>query len=298
MRYDEVGAASRATLWSGSARRTYTYVRWVGLGSLWLLAGVVPAADPPGPPAKPEEILKQFVAEFVRLTPGKGKYPASFEMGSTGDAPDAEKPVVTVTLRQPFAIARYEVTQELYQTIMGRNPSKWKGRRNSVEMVSWEEANDFCRKATMELRKRKLIGATERIRLPSEAEWEYACRAGGKTPYSFGAKKADLGDYAWFNGNAKGNDPPVGKKKPNAWGLYDMHGYVWEWCADAWHPSHEGAAKDGRPREDKDEKDRVMRGGSWADDAESARSAFRAGRERNFRSDAVGFRCVRSAAAE
>src|SRR6516225_7302853 len=108
MRYDEVGAASRATLWSGSARRTYTYVRWLGLGSLWLLAGVVPAADPPGPPAKPEEILKQFVAEFVRLTPGKGKYPASFEMGSTGDAPDAEKPVVTVTLRQPFAIARYE----------------------------------------------------------------------------------------------------------------------------------------------------------------------------------------------
>ena len=269
--------------------------RWLGLGFVSMAAGIGLAADPPGPAATPDEVLKRFVEEFVRLTPGEGKYPASFTMGSTADAPDAEKPAVTVTLRQSFAIARYEVTQELYQTIMGHNPSKWKGRRNSVEMVNWEEANEFCRKATAELRKRKLMGADEEIRLPSEAEWEYACRAGTKSAYSFGDKKADLGDYAWFTGNAKGNDPPVGKKKPNAWGLYDMHGYVWEWCADAWSPTLKGAATDGRPRLVKEERQRVLRGGSWADDAEHCRSAFRHHKELDFRSDAVGFRCVRAA---
>jgi formylglycine-generating enzyme required for sulfatase activity len=270
-------------------------VRWLGFSCVSAIVGAALAADPPGPPATPDEVLKRFVAEFVQLTPGTDKFPASFAMGSVGDAPDAEKPAVTVTLRQPFAVARYEVTQELYQTIVGRNPSKWKGRRNSVEMVSWEEANEFCRKATAELRRRKLIREEEEVRLPSEAEWEYACRAGSKTAYSFGDKAADLRDYAWFTGNAKGNDPPVGKKKPNAWGLFDMHGYVWEWCADAWSPTHKDAATDGRPRVNKEVRERVLRGGSWADDADHCRSAFRHHKPLDFRSDAVGFRCVRAA---
>lgn len=269
--------------------------RWLSLGCLALILGAALAADPPGPPATPEEVLKRFVAEFVQLTPGKGKHPASFSMGSTGDAPETEKPPVLVTLKHPFALARYEATQELYQTIMGRNPSKWKGRRNSVEMVSWDEANAFCRKATAELRERKLIGADEEIRLPTEAEWEYACRAGSKTAYSFGDTKADLGAYGWFNGNAKGNDPPVGKKKPNAWGLYDMHGYIAEWCADVWSPTHKGAATDGRPRGGKGERRRVLRGGSWAEEADHCRSAFRQPKPLDYRSDAVGFRCVRAA---
>ena len=171
-------------------------IRWLGFGCVLVVLGAALAADPPGPPATPDEVLKRFVEEFVPLTPGEGKFPASFVMGSTGDAPDAEKPAVTVTLREPFAVARYEVTQEVYQTIMGRNPSKWKGRRNSVEVVNWEEANEFCRKATAELRRRKLLRAEEEIRLPSEAEWEYACRAGSKTAYSFGDKAADLRAYA------------------------------------------------------------------------------------------------------
>jgi formylglycine-generating enzyme required for sulfatase activity len=270
-------------------------IRWLRFSCVLVVLGAALAADPPGPPATPDEVLKRFVEEFVPLTPGEGKFPASFVMGSTGDAPDAEKPAVTVTLRKPFAVARYEVTQELYQTITGRNPSKWKGRRNSVEMVSWEEANEFCRKATAELRRRRLLRAEEEIRLPSEAEWEYACRAGSKTTYSFGDKSADLRAYAWFNGNAKGEDPPVGRKKPNAWGLYDMHGYVWEWCADSWSPTHKDAATDGRPRVNKDERECVLRGGSWADDADHCRSAFRSHKPLDFRSDAVGFRCVRAA---
>lgn len=269
-------------------------IRCLRFSCVLVVLGAALAADPPGPPATPDEVLKRFVEEFVSLTPGEGKFPASFVMGSTDDAPDAEKPAVTVTLRKPFAMARYEVTQELYQTIMGRNPSKWKGRRNSVEVVNWEEANEFCRKATAELRRRKLLRAEEEVRLPSEAEWEYSCRAGSKTAYSFGDKAADLRAYAWFTGNAKGEDPPVGKKKPNAWGLYDMHGYIWEWCADAWSPTHKDAPTDGRSRVNKEERERVLRGGSWADDADHCRSAFRAHKPLDFRSDAVGFRCVRA----
>jgi formylglycine-generating enzyme required for sulfatase activity len=245
--------------------------------------------------ADPDAVLRRFAEEFVTLTPGAGKFPASFRMGSAGDAPAAERPAVTVTFRRPFAVARYEVTQELYETVMGKNPSRWKGPRNSVEMVSWQEANDFCRRATAEMRRRKLLSDKEVIRLPSEAEWEYACRAGTTTRYSFGDRADALKDYAWFKGNSKGEDPPVGRKKPNAWGLYDMHGYVWEWCADAWQADHAGAAADGRPRAGKDNPERVLRGGSWADDADSARSAFRTHRPPDFRSDRIGFRCVRAA---
>jgi formylglycine-generating enzyme required for sulfatase activity len=265
--------------------------RLPGLAVAVLLAAacLAPAGD------AGDKVLRLFVEEFVPLTPGKGKFPASFRMGSAGaEAPASEKPVVEVRFRGPFAIAKYEVTQELYQLVMGKNPSKWKGRRNSVEIVSWNDANTFCVKVTERLRQRKLLADDEVIRLPSEAEWEYACRAGTTTKYSFGDSAADLGPYAWYKDNSKGHDPPVGRKKPNAWGLYDMHGYVWEWCADDWHPDHKGAATDGSPRKVKDSREKVVRGGSWADSADSARSAFRSHRSATFGSDRVGFRCVRA----
>ena len=132
--------------------------------------------------------------------------------------------------------------------------------------------------------------------MPSEAEWEYACRAGSTGLYSFGDKADDLKDYAWFKGNSKGEDPPVGKKKPNAWGLCDMHGYVWEWCQDAWHANYEGAPAGGGAWQGKDATERVIRGGSWADGAESCQSAHRAHRKTDHRSDMIGFRCVRAEA--
>ena len=238
--------------------------------------------------------LRLFAEEFVPLTPGSGKFPAEFVMGSGKDAPPNEQPAHNVTIKHSFALAKYEVTQELYEAIMGKNPSRWKGSRNSVEMTSWHEASEFCSRATTELQKLKLIAEGEIIRLPSEAEWEYCCRAGTTTAYSFGDSADALGDHAWFNGNAKGNDPPVGKKKPNAWGLYDMHGYVWEWCLDAWHDDYHGAPVDGGAWNAYNPKDRVARGGSWADEADAARSAFRRKFAADQRSDAIGFRCVKA----
>ena len=215
-------------------------------------------------------------------------------MGSTEkDAPSNEKPAHTVTFERSFAVAKFEVTQELYEAVTGRNPSRWKGPRNSVEMVNWREAQEFCRKTTAELHERKLLPTGDRIGLPTEAEWEYACRAGTTTRYSFGDSDELLKDYAWFKGNSKGEDPPVGKKKPNAWGLYDMHGYVWEWCQDGWRESYEGAPTDGRAVEDKLAKEFVIRGGSWNDGADSSRSAFRVHRAADIRSETIGFRCVR-----
>ncbi len=260
-----------------------------------LALAFVRSADPPRPAPSRDEVLKQFVEELVALTPGKDKFPASFTMGSDAkDAPATEKPPIKITLKTPFAISRYEVTQELYQHVMGANPSKWKGRRNSVEEVSWNDAQEFCKKLTAELRKSKQIGEDEVIRLPSEAEWEYACRAGTSTRWSFGDKFEDLKDHAWFTGNAKGEDPPVGKKKPNPWGLYDMHGYVWEWCADAWSPTHEGAAGDGSPRVSETAKERVLRGGSWGDKADLTRSATRSAAKVDYKDDRIGFRCVKA----
>jgi formylglycine-generating enzyme required for sulfatase activity len=243
---------------------------------------------------KEKKILKRFADEFVELTPGKGQFPAAFQMGSPAKtAPDAEKPAVKVTLKHPFAIAKYEVTQELYQAVMGKNPSKWRGPRNSVEMITWHDANAFCAKVTALLRKEKLLTDREAVRLPSEAEWEYACRAGTKTAWSFGDKVVDIGDYSWYAKNAPGNDPPVGRKKPNPWGLYDMHGYVSEWCADDWHDTLKDAPADGSPRKKKDEKDRAIRGGSFADPPDSHRSAFRDHKPAGHTSDRIGFRCVK-----
>jgi formylglycine-generating enzyme required for sulfatase activity len=269
----------------------------VCLGFIPVAVTCMAVGSPPAPRPPADAVLKRFAAEFIRLTPGTGKYPASFLMGSAGPGPANERPAHSVTFRTSFAMARYEVTQELYEAVTGANPSRWKGPRNSVEKVSWHEANQFCAKVTDALRHHRLLDAGEVIRLPSEAEWEYACRAGTTTRYSFGDAAEMLTHYAWFTGNAKGNDPPVGAKRPNPWGLYDMHGYVWEWCADAWHPDYEHAPADGGARPGAETADRVLRGGAWTEPADHCRSAYRHHRPPETRSDAIGVRCVRAAAS-
>lgn len=254
------------------------------------------------------KLLEKFVSEFVRITPGNEKFLEKFEMGSD-EGQTSERPRHEVTISRPFSIAKYEVPQNLYEAVMGVNPSRWKGARNSVEMVSWDDANLFCAKVTERLHQEKLIGEGDVVRLPTEAEWEYCCRAGTTTQYSFGdkAQKEDdlapkasiLSEYAWHTGNAAGNDPPVGALKPNPWGLYDMHGYLWELTADAWSPNYQQTPTDGRAVTVKDiTKSVVIRGGSWKDPFTKLTSSARGLWNRTAKDDAIGFRCVVSAPLE
>jgi formylglycine-generating enzyme required for sulfatase activity len=237
-------------------------------------------------------LLKTFREEFIAIMPGKEGFPASFMMG-TDRGESSEGPAHRVTLKHEFQIARYEVPQNLWEAVMGGNPSRWKGPRNSVEMLSFDEAEAFCQKATRLMRASKLIGDDEVIRLPSEAEWEYVARAGTTTRYSFGDDPAELGKYGWFHGNAAGNDPPVGAKQPNAWKLYDVHGYLWEWCRDAWHADYREAPTDGSAwLAGGDANQRVLRSGSWKDPAERLTSTTRRAASKDLRDDAVGLRCV------
>lgn len=256
------------------------------------------------PDAQRTAILKQFVKEQVPITPGKGKFPKSFQMGSMKGLP-AEMPVHTVTFTDDFWIGKYEVPQNLYQAVMGENPSRWKGPRNSAEMFDWRTANQFCQKLTELLRKEALIATDEEIRLPTEAEWEYCCRAGTTTEYCFGdvaQKPGDAGklarnldEYAWHTGNAAGNDPPVGALKPNSWGLYDMHGYLWEFVADPWHETYKNAPTDGSLwGSGTPDSPRVMRGGAWTDRYDHLRSAFRVRVASGSSSPALGLRCVKA----
>jgi formylglycine-generating enzyme required for sulfatase activity len=252
----------------------------------------VVAADP-----RPEQLalLKTFRDEFVAVTPGQAGFPARFIMGRAEGGTAAEQPVREVTFQYNFAIAKYEVPQDLWAAVMGENPSRWQGERNSVEMLSFAEAEAFCVKATELMRAAKLITPQQAIRLPSEAEWEYCARAGSKTAFSFGEDANKLDDYAWHAGNAAGNDPPVGAKKPNAWGLYDMHGYLWEWCADTWHKDYTGAPTDGRAWivADADMKlARVLRGGSWKDKPQRCTTSYRIPGDVKLQDDAVGLRCI------
>ncbi|MGI8981499.1 MAG: SMP-30/gluconolactonase/LRE family protein [Pirellulaceae bacterium] len=227
------------------------------------------------PSAEQTALLKTFREEFIAVTPGEGKFPKSFKMG------EGEK-VREVTLGRKFQIAKYEVPQNLWEAVLGSNPSKWKGKRNSVEMLSLAEANAFCKKATELMRAAKLIESGEEIRLPTEEEWEYTARGGTTTKYSFGDDAIDINDYAWHTGNASGNDPPVGAKKPNGWGLYDVHGYLWEWTIA------EGAG----------EGQSVLRGGSWKDTTDKLTSSYRRVEKADLQDDAVGLRCVLCAVAE
>jgi formylglycine-generating enzyme required for sulfatase activity/serine/threonine protein kinase len=169
-----------------------------------------------------------------------------------------EGPQHHVVLTRPYYMGVYEVSQAEYERVMGSNPSSFEGARNPVENVSWEEAAEFCRRLS-ELPEEKAAGRV--YRLPTDAEWEYACRAGTTTTYSFGADTSQLGEYSWFEDNSGNKTHPLGQKRPNGWGLYDMHGNVYEWCQDWYGNYTETAVVD--PQGPSIGLLRVARGGSW-----------------------------------
>jgi formylglycine-generating enzyme required for sulfatase activity len=233
-------------------------------------------------------LWKTFREEFVMITPGRG-FPTELIVGA--DAATG-KAGAKITFAQPFFMAKYEVPQNLWEAAMGANPSKWKGPRNSVEMLNFDEAQKFCQIATQRMREAGLITAMQVVRLPSEAEWEFCARGGTATKFSFGDDVNAINDYGWHTGNAAGNDPPVGAKKPNPWGLYDVHGYLWEWTSDVWGDDATTLPGDGSPRTQGDAQYGVLRSGSWKDAADKLASGFRLRADRTIRDDAVGLRCV------
>jgi formylglycine-generating enzyme required for sulfatase activity len=234
----------------------------------------------------------------------------SFEMGGR-QGREQEQPVHRVWL-DSFLMDRYEVTQAEYEKL-GRsanppfsNSSHFRGPDLPVEQVTWPQAARFCNARSrcegLQPCYNEDTGTCDfdrdGYRLPTEAEWEYACRAGTDTNYSFGNNERGLGDYAWFVDNSSKKTHPVGKKKPNPWGLYDMHGNVAEWCNDAYDKSYYAQNADKNPRGPADADKYVLRGGSWASPAEALRSSYRLGETPGFSDaclarDAIGFRCVR-----
>jgi formylglycine-generating enzyme required for sulfatase activity len=219
--------------------------------------------------------------DFVPIPAG------SFLMGSGPDGGDEdEMPMHKVAIAKPFSIGTYEVTQEQWVSIMGTNPSSFKGAKLPVETVSWNE----CTRYLVKLGER--TGRT--FSLPTEAEWEYACRAGTTSRWSFGSSDEYAIDYAWIGSNSLGITHPVGGKKPNPWGLYDMHGNVWEWCAD-WYASPYPAGDVVEPKGPSSGNSRVLRGGGWGDPPGSIRSAYRNCIGPDTGHNGIGFRCVMQA---
>jgi formylglycine-generating enzyme required for sulfatase activity len=224
-------------------------------------------------------------------------------MGSTDadkDARDDEKPQHEVRITRPFYLGVHEVTQGQYQAVMGQNPSHFKGSDDlPVERVSWLDAVRFCNKLS-EREGRKscyriegyavTIAGGDGYRLPTEAEWEYACRAGTTTRFSFGDDENALGQYAWYSANASRQTHPVGEKPPNGFGLYDMHGNVWEWCWDGYDPGYYKRSPAVDPPGPGAAPARVLRGGGWIDVPRHARSAYRFRNVPGNRNDDLGFR--------
>jgi formylglycine-generating enzyme required for sulfatase activity len=226
--------------------------------------------------------------EFVLIPAGE------FTMGP--DEYKKEQQVHKVKIPVPFYLGIYPVTQREWNAVMGANPSEFKGDDLPVERVSWDDVQKFVIKLNK-------MESTTKYRLPSEAEWEYACRAGTTTCYSFGDNESELGEYAWYIRNSGLKTHPVGQKKPNPWGLFDMHGNVYEWVQDMLNKDCNSAPKFvisgfspgdscswhiSSPRHD-----RVFRGGCWVRDARCCLSNHRCSSTPNLRDGTLGFRLVR-----
>jgi len=236
---------------------------------------------------KPAEIwLRDPSMAFILIPAG------TFRMGSPKNEEGRKKnesPQRAVRLHRAFYLGKYEVTQSQWRAVMGTSPAGFHGDILPVENVSWDEAMAFAEELTRLVKERN-SGKT-RFFLPSEAQWEFACRAETTGPYSFEGGEKKLRRAGWFRENAAQKSRPVGGLGPNPWGLYDMHGNVWEWCADPVHETYQGAPSDARVwQEGGDETRRILRGGSWLDRAHKCRSARRGCAAHAEKHKYVGFR--------
>ncbi|MGA2031339.1 MAG: formylglycine-generating enzyme family protein [Thermoguttaceae bacterium] len=264
---------------------------WLGTSSNWQTSSAPAATEKsPGAPFV-VTVTRPIPAPAPVTSPGKeividlgggvklemALIPAGeFLMGSPDSDNNAggdEKPQHRLRITRPFYLGKHLVTQEQWQAVTGNNPSHFKGPKNPVETVSWDDCQQFLEK--LNAKAGPLPAGEGEFRLPTEAQWEYACRAGSTTRYCFGDEESGLGEYAWYAANSGDKTHPVGEKKPNAWGLYDMHGNVWEWCQDWYDSGYYAKSPTDDPTGAANGSDRVDRGGGWSLVARLCRSAHR-----------------------
>jgi formylglycine-generating enzyme required for sulfatase activity len=259
-----------------------------------------PVVEPSREPIEPPKVITNSLGMKLVLIPA-----GEFLMGSPDSDTYArahEKPQHRVRITQPFCLGATSVTQGQYRAVTGASPSHFKGSDDlPVEEVCWYDAIVFCNKLSERegLKPFYQNGTGFRLggegyRLPTEAEWEYACRAGSQTRFSFGDDPASLGEYGWFDGNSGHKTHPVGQKRPNAWGLYDMHGNVWEWCDDWFEANYYANSPGADPLGPSEAADRVSRGGSWYNDPLYCRAATHGWRTPGKRYYDLGFRLARA----
>ncbi len=265
---------------------------------LTAIAGCSDATNPPVEPSAPPSIKTAAGLEMIYIPPGK------FLMG-VDEGPIDAKPAHPVKL-DGFLMDQTEVTQAVYQKVMDANPSRQKNPKNPVEQVTWSSAVKFCNaRSTQEslnpcydTNTWKCNFEATGYRLPTEAEWEYACRAGSTNQYSFGNRAEELKAYGWFEGNSHARPHPVSGLKANRWGLYDMAGNVSEWCNDFYSPKYYRKSPTENPLGPEEGEKRILRGGAWSSNTENCTSWIRNCDEPGFTDvcltmDSNGFRCVR-----
>jgi len=272
-----VTAASMARAWRNNQKAVVVFIAIFAVIAtgivvyFFLYSRTQSSSSASGLTSPKSEIKNTYGIELVWIPPG------TFMMGAENEGAE-EMPVHKVTISRGFYIGKYEITQAEWEAVMRNNPSEFKGERRPVAGINWNDAQAFIARLNA-------IDDGYNYRLPTEAEWEYACRAGST------GDAGSLEAMAWYSKNSGSQSHNVGTKQPNAWGLYDMHGNVLEWCEDRYRENYNGAPINGSAWETGGAADyRVVRGGSWNSDSQYVTSAYRYGTYGQ--GSAIGFRLV------